>query len=78
MGRFIPTCVGFTNNAFIFFRVSPGSSPRVWGLLTNSYTEAEWDAVHPHVCGVYAELDKAVPALRRFIPTCVGFTLKSS
>ena len=34
--------------------------------------------VHPHVRGVYVVVDGVEPLEMRFIPTCVGFIMKTA
>ena len=76
--RFIPTYVGFTENAYRLLSMLSGSSPRMWGLLLKREKERKPPPVHPHVCGVYhlGQLGHATPV--RFIPTYVGFTTSSN
>ena len=52
-GRFIPTCVGNTDENPIKNTVGTGSSPRVWGILSWRLLSMPVIPVHPHVCGEY-------------------------
>ena len=49
--RFIPTCVGQTNDALMLSIVVPGSSPHAWGRHTLSYFNFGAFSVHPHMRG---------------------------
>ena len=55
-----------------------GSSPHAWGLRGRIRRQRLESAVHPHMRGAYV-VDHGLPDfLRRFIPTCVGLTLRGA
>ena len=61
--------------------VHVGSSPRVWGTQLPGEERFERTGkrpVHPHVCGEHKNTDmlNRYDLDRRFIPTCVGNTIR--
>ena len=72
--RFIPTCVGQTNDALMLSIVVPGSSPHAWGRHALEKIIDGLNSVHPHMRGADSISTDRRLRIRRFIPTCVGQT----
>ncbi len=76
--RFIPTCVGNTQQPFSKPKKTPGSSPRVWGILAKEVAAMVGEyGSSPRVWGIRM-LCVYRHGQQRFIPTCVGNTTRCS
>ena len=74
--RFIPTCVGQTHNKDNVAACPLGSSPHAWGRLSSTGAGSVIHTVHPHMRGADLPGVVILDHLPRFIPTCVGQTLR--